>query len=517
MTVEFPENRKIVSDRMKSDVKSQLPQSNPYLRNSFLQALIFGFAGRIFAAYKLVSNVMKVLFWDTTFGTYLTRWAAIFGINQNAATGSSGYVTAVGTVGTSIPIGTELQSSGGIVFETKTNEIIQAEIQTITITQTGGTATATTASSHKYAGNISVTISGADQTGYNGAKTITNVISDTQFQFSVDPATVSPATGTISCTADIASLEVESQTQGDDTNIDAGDALTFSSPIAGVNDTAYTQYEGLQGGTDIEETENLRSRFLYRVQNPVALFNEAAITTEARKINGVTRVFVSGVDLTQGALALSSITSAGGVAIADTGGPDHGIETGQRVTISGCNEAGYNVSSYLALRISASKFAFLTIGTPASPATGSPSVASSVVDPGQVKVYFTRDNDDSPIPSTVEIDAVKAQILTIKPGHMSDSDVVVRAPTAKTTNYALSSISPDTPSMRTAIENNLKAFYQEETDIATAIPEAQYNNAIYNTVDPDTGTKLQSFVLSSPSGAITADKEELPILGSISF
>ena len=113
MSINFPSSRKEVADRVKSDVKGQLPKSNPYLRNSFLQALIFGLAGRIFDLFKLADNLIDQLFWDTATGLFLKRWAAIFGIERNAATASSGNVTVYGIVAMNIPALTQLQSSDG--------------------------------------------------------------------------------------------------------------------------------------------------------------------------------------------------------------------------------------------------------------------------------------------------------------------------------------------------------------------------------------------------------------------
>lgn len=65
------------------------------------------------------------------------------------------------------------------------------------ITQTLGTATATTAAAHGYVPGQRIYVSGASQAGYNGRKTVLAVPSTTTFTFSVDAATVTPATGTI--------------------------------------------------------------------------------------------------------------------------------------------------------------------------------------------------------------------------------------------------------------------------------------------------------------------------------
>ena len=69
-------------------------------------------------------------------------------------------------------------------------------------------------------------------------------------------------------------------------------ANRFTSAISGINSDAITQYGGIGGGTDIENDNDLRRRILYIYQNPVSLYNVAAITVAATSISGVTRVWV---------------------------------------------------------------------------------------------------------------------------------------------------------------------------------------------------------------------------------
>lgn len=64
-----------------------------------------------------------------------------------------------------------------------------------TITQAAGLATATKVA-HGFSTGMSPSISGANEDGYNGVKQVTVTDAD-HFTFAVDPATVSPATGTL--------------------------------------------------------------------------------------------------------------------------------------------------------------------------------------------------------------------------------------------------------------------------------------------------------------------------------
>jgi hypothetical protein len=67
----------------------------------------------------------------------------------------------------------------------------------VTLAQTSGTATATSATEHGYIPGQIVTIAGANQSGYNGAMEILTVPTTLTFTFTVDSGTVSPGTGTI--------------------------------------------------------------------------------------------------------------------------------------------------------------------------------------------------------------------------------------------------------------------------------------------------------------------------------
>jgi len=136
---------------------------------------------------------------------------------------------------------------------------------------------------------------------------------------------------------------------------------------------------------------------------------------------------------------------------------------------------------------------------------------------GGVTILFVRDNDPNIIPSASEVTAVKDAILEILQASSSEDDVFVTAPTPVTTDFTFSAIDPDTPTMRTAIEENLKAFYEDEVDFETDITEDKYRSAIINTIDPETGDSLISFTLTSPSADITVSTDEIGVLGDVTF
>ena len=71
--------------------------------------------------------------------------------------------------------------------------------------------------------------------------------------------------------------------------------------------------------------------------------------------------------------------------------------------------------------------------------------------------------------------------------------------------------------MRTAVEGQIKAFYQDSVQVGTDITESSYIGSIANTVDFQTGDILESFSLTSPSGDIAIAFGEIGFPGTVSF
>ncbi len=143
---------------------------------------------------------------------------------------------------------------------------------------------------------------------------------------------------------------------------------------------------------------------------------------------------------------------------------------------------------------------------------------AQVAEIGCVEIYFVRGNDDNTIPAGAEIAAVDTAIQSIRPANTHPDDVVTLAPTAVPSVYTFSALSPDTPTMRTAIQTNLEAFFAEEPDVGITVLEDAYRSAIYNSVDSGNGAPLVSFTLSSPAaGPIAIVAGELATLTSVGF
>ncbi len=298
MGLDLPQNADEVVQRSKTDVQRELAESNPFLENSWLGALVTAAANRIFDFYIQLQEAINLNFPDTTTGEFLDRWASIYGVSRTAATQSSGNIVATGTATTVIPISTGYQSSDGLSYTTTAAATITAQSLSVTsIVRSGNVATVTTAVDHEIASNVAVTISGAEQTEYNGVQQVI-VTAANEFQFTVSGTPVTPATGTIlagftAASVPVQSVDFETTEQTVNQSLDA--VLTLGSPIAGVDNDASVDFATLGGGVAQESDTDLRNRLLSRIQNPIAHFSVSDIENQARLIAGVTRVFVQSV------------------------------------------------------------------------------------------------------------------------------------------------------------------------------------------------------------------------------
>lgn len=515
MALNIPDSALTIFNRISSDIVNEINELDPYLRNSLLRSIGVADSNAFFELYKTLQQLELLTFWDTSEGDALVRWAAIYGITRNPATTASGFITLTGVDGSEIPVATELSSDSGGIYETQLSAEISEQILSVTsLTRSGSIVTVTTSINHGLASNVSVTISGADQTDYNGDFDIT-VTGLNTFTYTISTTPTTPATGSILINATYATVEIKSNEAGESLNLQSGTAVSLSSPIAGIDSTGYVAFDEVGGGTDQESDDSLRDRFLFRVQNPKTPFNESAIVDLAKLVSGVTRVFVQTAGSRIASITPSSVTYGSNfVTIESTSA--HGLFDGQEVTVVGANESEYNVDSRPISIINSTKFGYGIDSSPTSPATGPITVAFGISTAGQVRVFFTRDNDDDIIPTESEVETVRNVLLENKNADLQPSNLIVSAPTPITVDFTFSELTPNTTAMQSAIETNLKSFFQTQTEVAKDVSQIDYNSIINSTLDSG-GNQVESFTLSSPSADISAGISDLAVLGTITY
>jgi len=280
-----------LENRSLTDLARELPlTANPFLPESWVGAQAIANARRVFEFYKQL-RILELEAIPITATELLPLWASFWGIVTLPATASTGVIVATGIAGSVIPAATLLQSSSGNSYGVEDDVTISAKTVNISsLTSVGLVATAVLASAQSLFTGLSVTISGAVPAQYNGTFPITVIDEDT-FTFDI-PSAAPPATGSPAATWTSGVMSVASLGFGQSQNLAANEKVNLATPIVGVNSAAYVDFSTVGGGTDQESLEDLRRRLLVRVQNPVAMFNPAAISSKAREVPGVTDVFV---------------------------------------------------------------------------------------------------------------------------------------------------------------------------------------------------------------------------------
>jgi uncharacterized phage protein gp47/JayE len=268
-------------------------QIDPNIRNSFALGLVKSMSAGFDENNDNIKEVLKQLFPQTATDEYLELWASWFGITRKDPVKAEGYAVFTGTASTTIPNATTIQKADGTQYETQTSATISAQtIGITTLTRSGSTATATTTANHNLATGVSVAIAGASQTEYN-TTAIINVISNTQFTYTISGTPTSPATGTITASFTSAFVAIKAIDYGVNGNSAGGSQLTLISPIVDVNDNCYLSYDGLTLGLDAETDDQLRSRLNERCANFTAPFTASGLPVFIKeRIAGITRVWV---------------------------------------------------------------------------------------------------------------------------------------------------------------------------------------------------------------------------------
>lgn len=124
-----------------------------------------------------------------------------------------------------------------------------------------------------------------------------------------------------------AALTVTASTPGEAGNLAAGQAISFVSPIAGVNSSATVATGGLGGGAKIEDDDGLRARLLNRIQQPPQGGAAHDYAAWALEVSGVTRAWCYPLELGPGTVT---------VRIADDDGA--GAPIPDAATVTACQE-----------------------------------------------------------------------------------------------------------------------------------------------------------------------------------
>lgn len=326
------------------------------------------------------------------------------------------------------------------------------------ITRSGTTATVTTSTTHGLTSNDKVTIRGSDQSDYNGVKTVT-VTDTTHFTFAVPNTVTTPATGNMFVypastkftynnngdkkhapdVSDFEGMEISKIGNGPDRTVygtitasDLSSVLTLVTvtcssttslvagetiEISGLNESAYngiftiasivdgTHFTYIAGsnpsGSPATGTPTIKQHgrltaigTAATMRLPMHGFNSDTVFTIAGASDSAFNGAFTGSNVTLP--AISSITRSGSI-VTVTFASAHGLSANDVIIISGCVETQYNGVKTLRNAPSSTTVTFTVIGTPSSPATGSP------VAQDKTRITFTLASAPASSPATGDI------------------------------------------------------------------------------------------------------------------
>jgi len=103
-----------IMQRLLSKVPSDIDKSE----GSFIYDALAPAALELAQAYVELDNILKIVFAQTSYGEWLEKRCAEFGIYRKAGTKATGQVKFIGSDGTIIPAGTIVQTESGLQYQT---------------------------------------------------------------------------------------------------------------------------------------------------------------------------------------------------------------------------------------------------------------------------------------------------------------------------------------------------------------------------------------------------------------
>ncbi len=125
--------------------------------------------------------------------------------------------------------------------------------------------------------------------------------------------------GDATIAAGTAAVPVLAVTAGAISNTAAGVKLVLLSPVSGVQSQATVAAGGLVGGDDVESDERLLARLLQRIQNPPQGGSAADYVLWSLEVPGVTRVWVSPLEMGAGTVTVRFVRDNDTPIIPDAG------------------------------------------------------------------------------------------------------------------------------------------------------------------------------------------------------
>ena len=136
---------------------------------------------------------------------------------------------------------------------------------------------------------------------------------------------------------------------------------------------------------------------------------------------------------------------------------------------------------------------------------------------GDTTVYFTSNTTTNAQPTASQVSAFQAHLGQFRPAHMDASGFILNAATAVPVNITITSLVPNNGSLKTAINESLREWFNLEVEPGQDILVSQLYGVIYRTVDLEQGESPKTFTISLPSGDVSIALNEKAVLGGVTY
>ncbi len=442
-------------------VKSNLRGLDPTLtrRRGFIGGMVKSLGSAMHDWYVMLKKYADhEPFPQTASESFFPRgwWIDITKLPRNPPTPAQGFVVITGTDGALLPSGSELSLNG--------NTYVTDSAVTVTSQTLIGTSTAkdsfvgrfVTDQPHNLATGMVLNFSGCVDQSLNGQFPIRVIDPNTveyDLEFALTGAQLEPNPIASGAWANVRVTCTQDGTKG---NIDTGSSLVIANAPEAIEDAALITFDGIADGADLETLESWRERVLESLGTDFGTFTADEIRIVAKKVPGVTRVFVREPK--------RRVYDENGVQILDGVGSD-----------------GYPTE-------------------------------------GRVRISFLRENDADPIPSALEVEQVRQKIHgELLTAHTLVGDAEIIAPERYNLEVRFRSITPDTPGMRASIRANLTQFLTENATWGGNLEIEGIRCAIRHAYDGEINQPLKTYELDSPTLDISLPVDAYPVLSGVTW
>lgn len=259
---------------------------DPTIKASFARASTVSTAACAASLQEGAVDVVKQSFYQTADDDFLELIGDYDNTVRFDAQPSVGFGAAPGVLSTLVPQGESVTYLGN-TFLTTADATVQEYTGDIALTFSAGLVTAVTSIDHTLSTGLTVNISSAGQSEYNGDFVIT-VINSTTFTYELTAGALTPDTGVY--TSVYALLPLESSGTGSDKNAGSGAEMAIN--FTNLDGQVFVGNDGLSGGLDEENIDDYRDRVGEAHNLTPGISTPPSIVFSAKSVPGNTRIFV---------------------------------------------------------------------------------------------------------------------------------------------------------------------------------------------------------------------------------